>query len=79
MRLVATYVGGMDGAVVPLLPSGRTLTLPRDEGVEVWPNEAEHLAAHPEILVSETDHQEQDTQQETPAQQDTEGETHGDS
>lgn len=78
MRLVATYVGGMDGAVVPALPSGRTLTLPRNEPVEVWANEAEHLAAHPEIQVSEAD-QEQ-AQQDPPAQQDTQKEqTHGDS
>lgn len=76
MRLVATYVGGMDGAVVPALPSGRTLTLPRNEPVDVWANEAEHLAAHPEIQVSEADHeQEQEQEQQDPpgAQQDTEG------
>lgn len=65
MRLVATYVGGMDGAVMPLR-SGRTLTLLRDTPTEVLASEVEQIDAHPECTVHE-DGQEQEQEQ---AQQD---------
>lgn len=58
MRLIATYVGGMDGAVVPSLPSGRTVTGMRDVPVEILESERAALEAHPEWTVEQE--QEQD-------------------